>query len=213
MSGLSVIQKVAVYIIPLIFAITFHEAAHAYVAYKHGDPTAKLMGRLSLNPLHHIDPLGTILFPLIGIILGGFIFGWAKPVPINFGKLHNPKRDLFWVALAGPLANLAMALIWALGLKLSTYCNSYFGTPIGLMSQAGISINISLMILNLLPILPLDGGRILFSLLPNKQATTFAKAEPYGMWILIFLLLIGGLTYIIQPIYMLIVNLIISLIR
>lgn len=213
MNSLSIIQKVSVYIIPLIFAITLHESAHAYVAYKHGDPTAKLLGRLSVNPLHHIDLLGTILFPLIGIILGGFIFGWAKPVPINFGKLHNPKRDLFWVALAGPLANFAMALIWALLLKLSVYLDTYFGTPVSLMAQAGISINISLMILNLLPILPLDGGRIVFSLLPNQQATTFAKAEPYGMWILIFLLLVGGLTYIIQPIYSVIVHLILSLIQ
>lgn len=210
---LSIIQKVAVYAIPMIFAITFHEAAHAYIAYKNGDPTAKLMGRLSLNPLHHIDPVGTILFPLIGVVMGGFIFGWAKPVPINFGKLHNPKKDLLWVALAGPVANFAMALLWALCLKLSMYCGAYFGTPLNLMSQAGISINISLMLLNLLPILPLDGGRIVFSLLPNPQATKFAQTERYGMWILIFLLLVGGLTYIIQPIYLALVNLILSLIK
>ncbi len=211
MQGLSVIQKIAVYAIPLIFAITFHEAAHAYVANRHGDNTAKMMGRLSLNPLHHIDPIGTILFPLIGILFGGFIFGWAKPVPINFGRLHNPKRDILWVALAGPLANFTMALIWAIFLKLSFYLDSYFGTPISLTAQAGISINISLMLLNLLPILPLDGGRIVFSLLPNVQANKYAKSEPYGMFILIFLLMIGGLTYIIQPIYLTIVNLILSL--
>ena len=210
MLDLSIIQKVAVYVLPLIFAITFHEAAHAYVANRNGDNTAKMMGRLSLNPLHHIDPIGTVLFPLIGIILGGFIFGWAKPVPINFGKLHNPKRDLLWVALAGPIANFAMALIWAICLKLSFYCDSYFGTPIALMAQAGISINISLMILNMLPILPLDGGRVVFSLLPNVQANKYARTERYGMWILIFLLMIGGLTYIIQPIYLTIVNFILS---
>ncbi len=213
MQELSVIQKVVVYAIPLIFAITFHEAAHAYVANRHGDNTAKMMGRLSLNPLHHIDPIGTILFPLIGLIFGGFIFGWAKPVPINFGRLHNPKRDMLWVALAGPLANFAMALIWAIILKLSFYFDSYFGIPISLTAQAGISINISLMLLNLLPILPLDGGRIVFSLLPNTQANKYAKTEQYGMFILIFLLLIGGLTYIIQPIYLTIVNLILSLLR
>ena len=211
MFSLSVIQKIAVYAIPLIFAITFHEAAHAYVANRHGDNTAKMMGRLSLNPLHHIDLLGTIIFPLIGLVLGGFIFGWAKPVPIDFSKLHNPKRDLLWVAIAGPIANLAMALIWAIFLKLSFYCDSYFATPISLMSQAGISINISLMILNLLPILPLDGGRVVFSLLPNVQANKYAKTEPYGMWVLIFLLMVGGLTYIIQPIYLTIVNFILSL--
>ena len=213
MFGLSVIQKIVVYAIPLIFAITVHEAAHAYMANKRGDSTARLLGRLSLNPINHIDLFGTILFPLIGIVLGGFIFGWAKPVPINFSKLYNPKRDLFWVALAGPLANFAMALAWALCLKTSVYCSSYFGTPLGLMAQAGISINISLMILNLLPILPLDGGRMLFSLLPSQQASSFAKIEPYGLWILMFLLLIGGLAYIIQPIYAVIVNLILSLIQ
>ena len=211
MQGLSVIQKIAVYAIPLIFAITFHEAAHAYVANRHGDNTAKMMGRLSLNPLHHIDPIGTILFPLIGILFGGFIFGWAKPVPINFGRLHNPKRDILWVALAGPLANFTMALIWAIFLKLSFYLDSYFGIPISLTAQAGISINISLMLLNLLPILPLDGGRIVLSLLPNAQANKYARTEHYGMFILIFLLMIGGLTYIIQPIYLTIVNLILSL--
>ena len=211
MQGLSVIQKIAVYAIPLIFAITFHEAAHAYIANRHGDNTAKMMGRLSLNPLHHIDPIGTILFPLIGLLFGGFIFGWAKPVPINFGRLHDPKRDMLWVALAGPLANFAMALVWAILLKLSFYLNSYFGIPISFMAQAGISINISLMLLNLLPILPLDGGRIMFSLLPNVKANKYARTEPYGMFILIFLLIIGGLTYIIQPIYLTIVNLILSL--
>lgn len=213
MLGLSIIQKIAVYAIPMIFAITLHEAAHAYVANRHGDNTAKLMGRLSLNPLPHIDPLGTILFPLIGIVLGGFIFGWAKPVPINFARLHNPKKDLFWIAIAGPVANLAMALIWALVLKLSFYLDTYFGQPLGLMAQAGIAINVSLMLLNLLPILPLDGGRVVFSLLPNEQATKYAKIEPYGMWVLMFLLLVGGLTYIIQPMYGFIVNLILSLIR
>ena len=213
MLGLSIIQKIAVYAIPMIFAITLHEAAHAYVANRHGDNTAKLMGRLSLNPLPHIDPLGTILFPLIGIVLGGFIFGWAKPVPINFARLHNPKKDLFWIAIAGPVANLAMALVWALVLKLSLYLDAYFGQPLGLMAQAGIAINVSLMLLNLLPILPLDGGRVVFSLLPNELATKYAKIEPYGMWVLMFLLLVGGLTYIIQPMYGFIINLILSLIR
>lgn len=213
MLDLSVLQKIAVYVIPLIFAISLHEVAHAYVAYRHGDDTAKLMGRLSINPINHIDPLGTIFFPLIGIIFGGFIFGWAKPVPINFARLHHPKRDLFWVALAGPTANLGMALIWALVLRMSLLIGSYFGTPLNLMAQAGIAINISLMLLNLLPILPLDGGRILFALLPPRAALQFAKSEQYGMWILIFLLLIGGLTYIIQPVYMMIMDFILTLIK
>lgn len=219
MSNLSIVQTIAVYIIPLIFAITIHEAAHGYMANKYGDNTAKLYGRLSLNPLHHIDPMGTIAFPLLSIILGalsggaGFIFGWAKPVPINFSKLHHPKKDLFWIALAGPLANLAMALVWALLFKASMYMDNYFGVPLNLMGQAGIAINISLLILNLLPILPLDGGRIVFSLLPLKQAQSYAKTERYGMWILIILILAGGLNFIMYPIYSVIVNLIFSLIR
>ncbi|RTL12176.1 MAG: site-2 protease family protein [Neisseriaceae bacterium] len=219
MNNLSVVQTVAVYIIPLIFAITLHEAAHAFVAHKYGDNTAKLLGRLSFNPTHHIDPFGTIVFPLISIVLGamsggaGFIFGWAKPVPINFSKLKNPKKDLLWIALAGPLSNLAMALIWGLALKGTLYLDSYFGIPLSLMAQAGISINISLLILNLLPILPLDGGRILFSLLPVKQAQQYAQTERYGMWILIALLLLGGLNYIMQPLYTLLVGGIFTLLR
>ena len=211
---LSTIQKIAVYIIPLIFAITLHEAAHAFMAKKYGDNTAYFLGRLSLNPIRHIDPVGTILFPMIGIVLGGFIFGWAKPVPIDFSKLKRPKHDIFWIAIAGPLANLAMALIWVLLLKLSFYLsNSYIALPLSLMAQAGIAINISLMLLNLLPILPLDGGRMLFSLLPIKQANQYARMEPYGMWILIGLLLLGGLTLIIQPMFTFITRFLLSLIQ
>ena len=177
-----IIQKIAIWALPLVFAITFHEAAHAYMAKRHGDNTAQLLGRLSLNPLNHIDILGTIVFPLLGLIMGGVIFGWAKTVPINFAKLHHPKKDILWVALAGPLANIIMALIWTLLLKLAILNNNYFSTPLQLMAEAGIQINIIIMILNLLPILPLDGGRILFSLLPQKQATNYARMEPYGMW-------------------------------
>lgn len=219
MNNLSIIQTVAVYIIPLIFAITLHEAAHAYVSHQYGDNTAKLLGRLSINPLHHIDPIGTVLFPLLSIILGSvagggsFIFGWAKPVPINYAKLKHPKQDLLWIALAGPLSNLAMALIWGLILKATLYIDGYFGVPLSLMSQAGININISLMLLNLLPILPLDGGRIVFSLLPLKAAQSYAKIEQYGMWILIFLILSGGLNFILQPLYAVVVNLIFTLLR
>lgn len=212
MNNLTTIQTIAVYILPLILAITLHEAAHAYMAHKYGDDTAKQYGRLSLNPMHHIDILGTIIFPLFSIVLGGgMIFGWAKPVPINFARLHNPKKNLFWVALAGPLSNLAMALIWALAFKASIYMDSYFGHPFALMAQAGIGINISLMILNLLPILPLDGGRMIFSLLPAKQAQQYSTTERYGMWIILILLFTNILGAIIQPIYSVIVHLIYSL--
>lgn len=209
---LSVVQKLSVYIIPLILAITIHEIAHAFIAKKRGDNTAQMMGRLSLNPIHHIDLIGTILFPLIGLLLGGVIFGWAKPVPINYRNLRNPKQDLFFVSLAGPFSNLLMALLWALILKLSYYFNNYFGLPLNLMSQAGISINISLMILNLLPILPLDGGRMLYALLPEEYAKKYGETERYGLIILFLLLLIGGLTYIISPIYNFLVNFILNLI-
>ena len=210
---LSTIQKISVYIIPLIFAITLHEAAHAFMAKKYGDNTAYFLGRLSLNPLRHVDPVGTIIFPMIGIVLGGFIFGWAKPVPIDFSKLHRPKQNIFWIALAGPLANLGMALIWALLLKVSFYLDNYIALPLSLMAQAGIAINISLMLLNLLPILPLDGGRMLYSILPMKQANQYARMEPYGMWILIGLLVLGGLTFIIQPIFRIVIQFILSLIQ
>lgn len=208
----TIIQQIAVYAIPMIFAITLHEAAHAFMSHKYGDNTAMLLGRLSLNPLRHIDLVGTVIFPLLGVILGGFIFGWAKPVPINFNRLKNPKSNLFWIAFAGPAANFVMALIWALILKLSAYLDVYFGTPLNLMAQAGIAVNISLMILNLIPILPLDGGRMLFSLLPEKQAIAYARIERYGMWILIALLLFGGLNYVIKPLYLSIVNFILMLI-
>lgn len=213
MYEMTIIQKVAVYALPLIFAITLHEAAHAYVANKYGDSTAKILGRMTVNPLPHIDLLGTIVFPMIGVLFGGFIFGWAKPVPINFSRLHNPKKNLFWVAFAGPLSNLAMALVWALILKASMYMSNFFGTPLSLMAQAGIAINISLMLINLVPILPLDGGRMLFSLLPNQQATKYARTEPYGMIILLLLLVIGLFNFVIQPIFSVIVNAILYLIR
>jgi len=208
----NIIQQIAIYAIPMIFAITLHEAAHAFMSYKYGDDTAKILGRLSLNPMRHIDMLGTIIFPLIGIFMGGFIFGWAKPVPINFNRLHSPKKNLFWIAFAGPAANLVMALLWALMLKLSGYLNLYFGTPLNLMAQAGIVVNISLLVLNLLPILPLDGGRMLFAMLPEKQAIIYAKMERYGMWVLIALLLLGGLNYIVKPLYLTIVSAILLLV-
>jgi len=210
-----IIQRICIYALPLILAITVHEAAHAFAANKYGDNTAKMLGRLSLNPLVHIDLFGTIIFPLLSLVLFsgvGIIFGWAKPVPINFFKLHNPKRDLRYVALAGPLSNLAMALVWALLLKVSLYVPDYARTLLFLMSQAGISINIGLMLLNLLPILPLDGGRIVYSLLPDNLAFRYSKSERFGFFILILLILVGALNYIIMPLYAIITSFIIGLV-
>jgi Zn-dependent protease len=187
----SIIQTIALLAIPMVFAITLHEAAHGYVAKHFGDYTAYQAGRISLNPLNHIDPIGTILVP-VGLLIvtqGQFVFGWAKPVPVNFSQLRQPKRDMLWVAAAGPGANLAMALAWGfiLRLALMTPAN-YFSHPIQAMAQYGVRINLILMVLNLIPIPPLDGGRIAVSLLPNKLTYRFAMIEPYGLIIIVALL-------------------------
>jgi len=197
---LNIVQQVAVYALPVVFAITLHEAAHGYVAKHFGDTTAYMLGRVSLNPLRHIDPIGTVLIPLLTMFLGGILFGWAKPVPVNFNYLRNPKKDMLWVALAGPGANLAMALGWAVVMKLANMMpDSAFSLPMALMGMAGININVVLMVLNLLPLPPLDGGRIAVSLLPNRLAYTYAKLEPYGMILLVVLLFSGVLGAIIGP--------------
>ena len=199
---LNTIQMVAVWALPVLFAITAHEAAHAYAAKKLGDPTAFMLGRMTFNPLKHIDPVGTVLLPLICVLLpGGFLFGYAKPVPVDFSRLKNPKRDMRWVAVAGPLANFVMAFFWGLMFSFSTSSlnGSSFQLPLALMSQAGIQINVVLMVLNLLPIPPLDGGRIAVSLLPHQQANMLSKVEPYGFFILIGLLVTGLLGTILAP--------------
>ncbi|BET25766.1 Zn-dependent protease [Limnobacter thiooxidans] len=201
----SIIQTIAVYALPVLFAITLHEAAHGYVARMYGDNTAMYAGRITLNPLKHIDPVGTILVPIAILVssslmgLGAFLFGWAKPVPVNFNNLNNPKKDIRYVAFAGPGANFVMALMWALALKLQfiTGLNEPFFEE---MAKAGIVVNLVLAALNLLPILPLDGGRILFSLLPSSAAYSFSRTEPYGMIVLIALLMLGILPMFIQPI-------------
>lgn len=200
MDELNVIQKIAIYALPVLFAITVHEAAHAFAAKRYGDNTAFMMGRMTLNPIQHIDLIGTILVPLMAVALGGFIFGWAKPVPVDFGRLRNPKKDMLWVAAAGPISNFVMAAIWLVLLKLALNMDNSYAEPMALMSNAGVLINLSLMVLNLLPIPPLDGGRIVVSLLPRYQAWQFAKIEPYGMWILLGLLATGLLGLIMQPI-------------
>jgi len=200
----SVIQLIAVYAIPLIFAITLHEAAHGYVARMFGDTTAEQAGRISLNPIRHIDPVGTLLVPAVILLTstmlgaGGLLFGWAKPVPVDFGRLRSPKRDMLWVAAAGPASNLAMAIGWAIAIKImiATGVSERFFISMGI---AGVQVNLTLMALNLLPIPPLDGGRIVFSLLPHRLAWQYAKIEPYGMVILLVLLITGVLSTLLSP--------------
>jgi Zn-dependent protease len=192
----NLVQTIAIYALPVLFAITLHEAAHGYVARHFGDLTAYAQGRVSLNPLRHIDPVGTVVVPLVILVgsiaagTGGFLFGWAKPVPVNYSALRKPRQHMAWVAAAGPTANLAMAIMWALLLKLAVLLpENLFSVPLGLMSQAGIVVNLVFMFLNLLPILPLDGGRILASLLPNRAAWQYAKLERFGLIVLILLIL------------------------
>jgi Zn-dependent protease len=206
---LTLIQKIAVYAIPVIFAITVHEAAHGYAARFFGDMTADRAGRISLNPLKHIDPLGTILLPALTLMIGGILFGWAKPVPVDFSRLRHPKRDMLWVAAAGPASNLVMALFWAFVIQFSVNAPGDYSTPMALMGQAGVMINVVLMVLNLLPLPPLDGGRIAVSLLPNHLAFKFAQIERYGFVILIILLMTGILSAIMQPLIRAVINLIV----
>jgi len=193
----NLVQTIAIYALPVIFAITLHEAAHGYVARHFGDNTAFMLGRVSLNPLRHIDMVGTIAIPLLILTVSklfggaGILFGWAKPVPVNFHGLRHPKRDMLWVAAAGPAANLVMAIGWALLMKIAQMLpQGMFSLPMMLMAEAGITVNIVLMVLNLLPILPLDGGRIAVSLLPNRLAIGYARLEPFGFPILLALIFI-----------------------
>ncbi|MFA5371764.1 MAG: site-2 protease family protein [Sideroxydans sp.] len=201
------IQLIAVAAIPILFAITLHEAAHGYVARHFGDMTAYQAGRISLNPIRHIDPVGTILLPLLTLALGGILFGWAKPVPVNFSALRHPKKDMLWVAIAGPASNLLMALLWALMIKLVwLFPGSYFAEPLLQMAQIGIKINVILMVLNLLPLPPLDGGRVAVSLLPHRQAYQLSRIEPYGLFILIGLAITPVLGWIITPLFGVVMN-------
>jgi Zn-dependent protease len=196
---LTIIQKISAYALPILFAITVHEAAHGYVARYFGDMTAHYMNRISLNPLRHIDPVGTVIFPALTLLVGGILFGWAKPVPVNFSNLTNPKKDMFWVALAGPAANLVMAIFWTILLARINFFPQEAELFMRVMCLAGIQINIVLMVLNLLPIPPLDGGRIAVSVLPHPWSNYVAGLERYGFFILIFLLVSGLLSQILMP--------------
>jgi len=199
MPDLSLVQKIAIWVVPVLLGITVHEVAHGWVARKLGDNTAFMLGRLTLNPLKHVDPMGTILIPgMLLLLQAGFIFGYAKPVPINWKNLRHPKRDMALVAVAGPVANLFMAVGWALLLRLGTSLGDS-GMALVYMGVAGITINAILMMLNLLPLPPLDGGRVLTGLLPGPWAYKFSLIEPYGFFILIGLLVTGVLGIILWP--------------
>lgn len=205
MDSLSFLQQVLIWIIPLLFAITLHEVAHGWIAFMLGDPTAKLLGRLTINPFKHIDLIGTILVPALLLLTIGFVFGWAKPVPITYENFKHRYRDIALVSAAGPLANLCMAILWAFVIKLGLMAGGGHPQAVGLplalvyMGQVGVLINLTLFILNLLPILPLDGGRILSALLPGRLSWYYSKAEPYGFIILLLLLVTGVLGGIIWP--------------
>lgn len=206
---LSLPQLIAAWVLPVLFAITLHEAAHGWVANKLGDQTAFLLGRVTLNPLKHIDPIGTVIVPIVLLILSKmtgspFIFGWAKPVPINWNNFKHPKQDKILVALAGPFSNFLMALFWAMIMKIGILLQPQFAPLVALifMGQAGIMINLVLMALNLLPIPPLDGSRVVSSLLPPQAEEIYSRIEPYGFFILLALLWTGLLGYILFPLMM-----------
>jgi len=196
-----IVRKLAVWALPVLLAITLHEVAHGWVARALGDDTAARQGRLSLNPLKHIDPIGTVLVPGVLMLIGGFLFGWAKPVPVDYRNLRKPKQDMALVAIAGPAVNLAMALGWAVVLKVAIQQDVDDGFWLGMaeMSVAGVTINLILMVLNLLPLPPLDGGRVAVGVLPMRPAIALSKLEPYGFVILIVLMATGLLSFILGP--------------
>ena len=197
----NLIQTVLIYALPVLFAITIHEAAHGYVARHFGDNTAYMLGRVTLNPIKHIDPVGTILMPLMLYFAtsGAFLFGYAKPVPVNFARLRRPKRDMIWVALAGPASNFVQAMLWAVAytLLLGADVNERFFLE---MCKAGVLVNLVMWAFNLFPLPPLDGGRILVGLLPRRQALALSRVEPWGFFIVLGLVLLGVVgTYWLLP--------------
>jgi Zn-dependent protease len=206
-----VIEEILLQAIPAVLAITLHEAAHGYVAKMFGDRTAEMLGRITLNPLKHIDPIGTVALPLGMLLLsamaggGGILFGWAKPVPVNFANLRHPKRDMIWVAGAGPGINFAMAAGWTILFGLTQSGGLLDSEGLARMAQYGVLWNVGLMVLNLLPILPLDGGRILAGLLPHRAAYAYSKLEPYGLLIVVALLATGVLAAVLRPLQAIVV--------
>ncbi len=210
MTDLTIIQKIAVWALPVIFAITLHEVAHGFVALLFGDHTARLSGRLTFNPIKHIDLVGTVIVPVLMLLFSNFIFGWAKPVPVDARNLHHPRRDMAFVALAGPVSNLLMALFWGLITKIGLMAEQggsvWLGTPLVYMGGAGIMINALLAVLNLIPLPPLDGGKVLSSLLPRRAAYSLSMIEPYGFYILVILMFTGVLSKIMVPLVFFIID-------
>jgi Zn-dependent protease len=204
MQSLHPAQQLVIWALPVLFAITLHEAAHGWVANKLGDPTARMLGRITLNPIKHIDPVGTILVPGLLLLVGGFLFGWAKPVPVSPANLRQHRYGMAWVAVAGPVSNILQAVFWAVVIKVALESQGAIGwvaEPLYLMGLAGVSINLSLAVLNLLPIPPLDGGRIVDSLLPRRLAASFSSIEPWGLWIVLALVATKLLGVIMAPPY------------
>jgi Zn-dependent protease len=213
----STLATIVLWAVPVVFAITLHEAAHGYVARMFGDQTAWMLGRVTLNPLKHIDPVGTVIVPAVLLLMaklaGGvpFIFGWAKPVPVNFGNLRHPKRDMIWVAAAGPGSNFVQALVWAIVLVAGASALGSEG--LAEMAKIGVNVNLVLMALNILPIPPLDGGRILAGLLPASASNALSRLEPFGLFIILALLVSGYLDDLMRPLIQLAGSLIGALLR
>jgi len=203
MNELTLLQQLIVAIPPILLAVSFHELAHGWVALRLGDHTAQMLGRLSLNPLRHIDPVGTVIVPILLFMTAGVIFGWAKPVPIDWRNLHQPQRDMALVAAAGPVANLLMAIAWAILLRSAVGLDGglpWLSAPLIYMGLTGIIVNLLLAALNLIPLPPLDGSRVVSALLPRRWAQIYNRIEPYGLFVLLLLLLSGGLQTLLTPV-------------
>ena len=209
MQEFSLIEKIVIWAIPIIFAITVHEVAHGWVASKLGDQTAKMLGRLTLNPVKHIDPIGTVLVPVMMLVFTPYAFGWAKPVPVDWRNLRQPKRDMAWVAIAGPAANLIMLVLWAIMAKIVFLSGDMYpgiAKVLYTMCSAGVLINAILMILNLIPVPPLDGSRVLTAFLSPMWAYRFNQLERYGLIIIALLLVSGLLGRIMQPLVLIVLQ-------